>query len=260
MKVLLIEDNLNFTFIVEQMLLGALDGQNGIESSTTLAGGIDHYQRTLSDVILLDLTLPDSRGTEGLARLRATVGDTPIIVLTGVNDDALALEAMRQGAQDYLIKGQIDADSLARAVRYAVERKRTDLRLQRERQKHSALHEISLANTSALNLWSVLHTIVDQVHVLFPQLGIAIWLRNDESTLCEPFARWHIDDANWSGLGLTRDQNFIDAIAGKRHPCFFNGEGELVALATANRDLDTQLTSIYIPLLVADQVDGLLGD
>jgi two-component system, cell cycle sensor histidine kinase and response regulator CckA len=75
------------------------------------------------DVILLDLGLPDAQGLEGVKRARAAAPNIPLVVLTGLDDESLAVEALQQGAQDYLIKGRIDAHGLLRAVRYAIERK-----------------------------------------------------------------------------------------------------------------------------------------
>lgn len=76
------------------------------------------------DIILSDLTLPDSRGIETLKALAEVDQDLPIIFMTGTNDEALAITAIHQGAQDYLIKGTIDANVLARSLRYALERQR----------------------------------------------------------------------------------------------------------------------------------------
>lgn len=84
-------------------------------------------------IVLLDLHLPDARGMEGIAAVRAAAPDLPIVMLTGLDDDVVALEALRTGAQDYLVKGRADGDVLARAVRYALERKRTESALARAR-------------------------------------------------------------------------------------------------------------------------------
>jgi len=83
------------------------------------------------DVILLDLMLPDSLGIETLHRMHSHAPDIPIIVLTGIADDALALAAMRQGAQDYLLKGQLDINLLSRSIRYTIERKRAEVEIKK---------------------------------------------------------------------------------------------------------------------------------
>jgi diguanylate cyclase (GGDEF)-like protein len=79
--------------------------------------------------VLLDMGLPDAQGVEGIARIRIVAPDVPIVVLTGNDDDAVGLEALQSGAQDYLVKGHVDARVLARSIRYAVERMRGDQRI-----------------------------------------------------------------------------------------------------------------------------------
>jgi len=81
-------------------------------------------------VVLLDLSLPDSQGLATFTEVRVCRPDLPVVVLTGLDDEELATEAVKAGAQDYLVKGTIDADSLTRAIRYAVERNRMQQELQ----------------------------------------------------------------------------------------------------------------------------------
>jgi DNA-binding response OmpR family regulator len=84
-------------------------------------------ERLLSDppqVVLLDLTLPDARGLQGLREIRVARPDLPVVILSGTSDEDTAVQAVSEGAQDYLVKGRIDPDLLARSLRYAVERQR----------------------------------------------------------------------------------------------------------------------------------------
>jgi len=97
---------------------------------------VDHLKDALAvlasqhiDVALLDLSLPDSFGLETLARLRAAQPLVPVVVLTGTDNEALALDSLRQGAQDYLVKGVSDGDAVRRSIRYAIERARVDQEL-----------------------------------------------------------------------------------------------------------------------------------
>jgi two-component system, cell cycle sensor histidine kinase and response regulator CckA len=85
------------------------------------------------DVVLLDLSLPDSLGLETFTMLRAQALAVPVVVLTGLNDETLALEAVKEGAQDYLVKGQLEGNLLVRAIRYAIERKRAEEALRQQR-------------------------------------------------------------------------------------------------------------------------------
>lgn len=76
------------------------------------------------DVVLLDLSLPDARGLETLARMRRRAPFIPIVVLTGLSDEAMAIKALNQGAQDYMVKGENDGNAFARRIRFAIERNR----------------------------------------------------------------------------------------------------------------------------------------
>ena len=87
------------------------------------------------DIILLDLGLPDAEGLGAVRRARAAAPSVPLVVLTGLDDESLAVQALQEGAQDYLVKGQIEARGLLRALRYAIERKNMEeaLFLEKER-------------------------------------------------------------------------------------------------------------------------------
>ena len=82
--------------------------------------------RNAVDIILLDLGLPDAQGLGAIRRAHAAAPRVPLVVLTGLDDKSLAEQALQEGAQDYLIKGQIEARGLLRALRYATERKRLE--------------------------------------------------------------------------------------------------------------------------------------
>jgi two-component system, sensor histidine kinase and response regulator len=121
-RVLLIEDNPDDACLLREALDEAKEqiqlvhvGQ--LEDAAKLLGQ-ESFQ-----IILLDLSLPDSQGIETLVRVQGQAPTAPIVVLTGLDDDNIALQAVRAGAQDYLVKGEIDARNLLRAIRYASERK-----------------------------------------------------------------------------------------------------------------------------------------
>ncbi len=92
----------------------------------TLESGLQMLAEHGADVILLDLTLPDSRGLETVARAHARANDVPIVVLTGLSDEKVGIEALKLGAQDFLVKGSFDVYTLKRAISYAVERHRLE--------------------------------------------------------------------------------------------------------------------------------------
>ena len=95
-----------------------------------LQSGLEFLIKNKPDLILLDLGLPDSQGLGTFLQVHAKAPDVAIVVLTGLNGAEQALEAVRAGAQDYLVKGEVEGDLLARAIRYAFERKQSELALQ----------------------------------------------------------------------------------------------------------------------------------
>jgi DNA-binding response OmpR family regulator len=132
LRVLLIEDNPADARMISEMLKGLPEGVFELESVDRLSTGLERLgdgdgER---DVVLLDLSLPDSQGFDTFLKLREKAGAVPIVLLTGLDDEALAVRAVHEGAQDYLNKGQVDGHLLSRAIRYAIERNKLIRELQ----------------------------------------------------------------------------------------------------------------------------------
>ena len=125
-KVLLVEDSPSDAALVEESLLQSGLGQFEFTHVETLAEAMRQARQSSFDVALLDLTLPDSSGPETFLRARAGAPALPIVVMTSIADEAIGLEAVRHGIQDYLIKGQTHGRQTARSIRYAIERKRSE--------------------------------------------------------------------------------------------------------------------------------------
>jgi len=122
-ELLVIEDNAGDARLLREMINGQGAHNTRVAHVTTMAAAEAHLAAHAVDVILLDLGLDDAKGLEALRRARAAAPRVPLMVLTGLDDEALAAEALQQGAQDYLVKGQIETRTLLRALRNAVERK-----------------------------------------------------------------------------------------------------------------------------------------
>jgi PAS domain S-box-containing protein len=123
-KVLLVEDNPDYALLLKEILDKATEGRLQPVHSLCFQDALQALGDASFDAVLLDLTLPDKRGLATYTDLQARVPGLPVIVLTSIDDEALALEAMRKGAQDYLVKGQADGLMIWRVLRYAIERKR----------------------------------------------------------------------------------------------------------------------------------------
>jgi two-component system cell cycle response regulator len=124
-RVLLIEDNPGDVRLIEELLAEADDSSFVVEAVERLAEGLDRLEERPYAAVLLDLHLPDAVGLETLLQAHNRASDVPIIVLTGLDDETVGLEAMHQGAQDYLIKSDLTPEILTRSLRYAIGRHRT---------------------------------------------------------------------------------------------------------------------------------------
>lgn len=121
-NILLIEDDHAISCVVEDLI--SLEPSYRFMNSNTLGKGLEVLAGKNTDVILLDLNLPDSTGLDTLKTIRAEAPDIAVILLTGMSDENLAISALQAGAQDYLIKGQNKWQTLLRSIRYAIERNR----------------------------------------------------------------------------------------------------------------------------------------
>ncbi|MGD9100887.1 MAG: GAF domain-containing protein [Anaerolineae bacterium] len=140
-RVLLIEDNPGDARLLREMLAQATSAQFELTHIERLGEALQRLDKTVFDLILLDLSLPDSQGFETFAQLYGQAPGAPIIVLSGLDDEALAVRAVREGAQDYLVKGQVDGNLLVRAMRYAIERKRAQDALRKSEARYRAVVE-----------------------------------------------------------------------------------------------------------------------
>jgi len=128
-RLLLVEDDAHDAEVTRRRLAQQREAHFDIKQVPRLADALPLVQRGGIDAVLLDLSLPDSSGTAGLQELALAIPLTPIVVLTGNDQWDASLRALRNGAQDYLLKGRHDAQRLAQAICHAIERKRFEARL-----------------------------------------------------------------------------------------------------------------------------------
>ena len=165
-RILAVEDNPGDARLIKEALTEA---ETGLSSSLVcvdlLSKGLRHLSENQTDVILLDLTLPDSSGVDTYNQVHAKAPSVPIVLLTGMDDKLLAHQLLQKGAQDYLVKGQTDGGLLARAIRYAIERKRAEEDLLRYYEHLEELVQLQTEKLSAseMKFRTILNTVADGI-------------------------------------------------------------------------------------------------
>ncbi len=184
LRILLIEDNPADARLIREMLAEVRDAPFDVECAGRLSEGLKRLGSGRIDLVLSDLSLPDARGLDTFVKLFAHAPSVPIIVLTGVEDETLATRAVREGAQDYLVKGQVDSNLLVRGIRYAIERKRAEAQVQRSYQTQTVLNELLRMSLERTSLDEMLERIIDHM-VSIPWLALeskgAIFMVEDGS-------------------------------------------------------------------------------
>jgi DNA-binding NarL/FixJ family response regulator len=155
--VLVIEDSdADFT-LIEHALQQAVGISFIVEHAVHLSDGLERLASGGIHLVLLDLSLPDSTGLETFRKAYRHVPNVPIIVLSGLDDRSVAFDAVREGAQDYLVKGKLETDSLVRSISYARERHKTQVRL---------AHALQATKAGEANLHNIISSMVDGVLVI----------------------------------------------------------------------------------------------
>jgi diguanylate cyclase (GGDEF)-like protein len=128
-SILLVEDDGDYALLVRDMLEEARSTEFEVTHVERLADALQALPESSPGCILVDLTLPDARWLEAPTELRALAPDVPVVILSGLEDESLAMKAVHEGAQDYLVKGHTDAYLLGRSIQYAIERKQAESEL-----------------------------------------------------------------------------------------------------------------------------------
>jgi PAS domain S-box-containing protein len=134
-QILLIEDSPGDARLIQEFLSEIRSNPYVLECADRLSEGLELLATRDVDLVLLDLSLPDSRGFDTFSRVHAQAPDLPIVVVTGLDDEMLAVQAVQASAQDYLVKGEITSGLLWRAMRYAIERKKAEIALRKTQEE-----------------------------------------------------------------------------------------------------------------------------
>jgi signal transduction histidine kinase/DNA-binding response OmpR family regulator len=182
-QVLLVEDNRSVAKTMIQMLYSVSQPESEGRMPTfsihwvgRLQAAEKQLEKRRFDAILLDLALPDSDGLDTFVHTYQAAIDTPIVVLTATDDANMALEAVQAGAQDYLVKGDVNGNLLARAIRYAIERQRVESFIKARNKELRQLNRASQALVSSLDLNQVLNTFLEETRHLLGVDICSVWL------------------------------------------------------------------------------------
>jgi signal transduction histidine kinase len=197
-KILLIEDNVAEARLLQEYLHQAESKQFSLVHVKRLQEALNELRHTSYDVILLDLTLPDSQGLSSLSLLIEQDPSVPIVVLTNTNDEDLAIEAVRQGAQDYLVKRQVNVQVLVRSLCYAIERKQAletlrtlnqslETRVEESTAELVKAQEINQFKSEFVSMLS--HDIRNPLNTILLAAGL---LQNNEDKLSQEKKRSHL--------------------------------------------------------------------
>ena len=150
-KILIIDDDPGDVELVREILLQPEGEPVQLEAAGSLRAGFERLSQGNIDLVLLDLGLPDSKGMATVVKTYSEYPEIPIVVLTGHEDQALGAQALQSGAQDYLSKGKIDHQVFVRSIRYAIERNRLVLALERSKERERREREISALEEFRMN-------------------------------------------------------------------------------------------------------------
>ena len=261
--ILLVEDNPGDALLLKEALHDCIPTPPfELVHVDRLAAGIERTQQERFAAVLLDLSLPDAKGVETVVRMQRATAALPIIVLTGLDDDAAAVEAVRAGAQDYLVKGQIDGRLLVRALSYAIERKRLQEAMRLHLQRITALKDVNVALTANLNLASVLQVLCDKVSRLLPDFGMAVRLWNREQALLESVATVNYDDSRWQTMvaQAERQATLSETVFASKQPLVISNVAHEPRLQHQEFWQRSGFTGyLGIPLIANDEILGVIA-
>ena len=269
-EVVLIEDSREYAKAVKSMLDHPQgEGEYTVTHFMKLSDALEYVPGSGACCLLLDLNLPDATGVEAVQALQAVAASVPIVVLTGLDDDQLALDAMHAGAQDYLVKGRADVDLITRSIRYAMERARSERHRAELAREQSAradaeamagtimrlerLTEAALAN---LSLADLLDELLGHVCDLLDTDAAAILMLDEERQVLEVKAARGLEGVAEARFTVPVGSGFAGRIVAERRSIVIDDVASTEVLSPIMRQRVTSL--LGVPLLADDRIIGVM--
>jgi CheY-like chemotaxis protein len=211
LKILLVEDNPGDVFIIKDSVKST-GTKFAVSHSSLLRDAIQILAEQTFDVILLDLGLPDSIGIQTLNKILASNVKAPVIVMTGLDDEETALAALKEGAQDYLVKNNLTSENILRAIRYGIERKKIQEIQVRHARQFLILSSATIAINECENIASIYNTICQNINSLLSEVIIFPLDIINQITSDLPCNKWFEPFINQlpKSNELTTDQVILD--------------------------------------------------
>jgi len=162
-KILFFEDSPGDAGLIEEMIDESVYCSCQLEVVETLNEGLNYLGLNEVDLILLDLGLPDSDGMDTFNEVKSNNSNIPIIILTGLSDEEFAIKAVGEGAQDYLVKGEVDSRLLARSMKYAIERNIIEDKLKKSEERYRIMVEKTQSGIFLINPYNKLNYVNQQM-------------------------------------------------------------------------------------------------
>jgi len=251
--VLLVEDDTGYARLIAAALRRSRGRHYELVHVEYLSDALVEIKQRTFDAVLLDLTLPDARGLETFARLHRADPELPIVVLSGLDDEQVALSAVQNGAQDYLVKGHTDTRALAQAIAYAIERQRLQADRNRQSTRLAILRDVDEELTRHLDLDYVLTMALDTaVRLSVASAGLIGLLQDEHLRL--------VKDINYALSALTDEEILTRGVVGR---ALRERKAQRVLDVSADPDylplLPHTRAQIAIPLLSQDRLVGFLN-
>ena len=183
-NILIIEDNPGDVVIIREMFKDIADIHFNLLIAYNLEEGLKIFDKEDIDLLLLDLNLPDSHGIDTFIKMNQNYPNIPIVILTGLVDEKLAIGALGDGAQDYLVKGQIDGHLLIKSIKYAMERKKIELKIRKSEERYKLIVEKAQSGVFLMNSENKL-TYVNQAIAKMLGYTMAEMLKKDISNFTD---------------------------------------------------------------------------